>query len=281
MSALFSTASTIFSTSSGPGIGRPPGERLVVLNRVHHAAADSSTSARRFSERIRHGQQHALKARPPMPVLRRKICPPKVRLALGSKKRSQRPSALPADRRNRRLIARVHIRPLVPVHLHRDKMLIDDLAPSPGPHTTRGPSHGTSGTTPPQCPAGSACLPLAPDRTPPRPTPSSPPAGASRNADRPKPPRQRIGPSISHIVRNVGPAPRSPSHRRSASHPYPGLSPGISAISAKLFDTWKSLVAPAKWPIPHKFHPSPRAGDPTLRCAKSSPNGSGAENASA
>src|ERR1035441_7853390 len=78
-SALFSTDSTIFSTSSGPGLAAPPGKRFVVFNRVHHAGRRLVHLDAPVRERIRHRQQHSLKARPPMPVLRRKECSPKVR----------------------------------------------------------------------------------------------------------------------------------------------------------------------------------------------------------
>ena len=56
-----------------------------------------------------------------------KYVPPKIRLTVRRQKRRQRPSPLSADRRHRRLVPRIHIRPLIPVHLHRDKVRVDDL----------------------------------------------------------------------------------------------------------------------------------------------------------
>ena len=195
--------------------------------------ADSSTSSRRSANASRHRQQHALKARPSMPLLRRKIRSAKIRLALGSQKRSQRPSALSADRRHRRLVARVHVRPLVAIHLHCDKMFVDEPRRLVVLIRSRGPSRGTSGTTPRQCPAASACSPLAPAQTPPRPTPSTPPAGASPNANTPKP----LAPASSSVVlvsSAMSPAPRSPS--ATAQHLIHTIRiPGPISHAAKIF----------------------------------------------
>ena len=56
-----------------------------------------AVAANLIQERLGHGQQYPLKARPPMPVLRRKVRPAKIRFTLRSQKRRQRPPALPAD----------------------------------------------------------------------------------------------------------------------------------------------------------------------------------------
>ena len=70
---------------------------------------------------LRHRHQHPPNARPPIAVVARNIRAAKVRPPIGRQKRRQRPAALPADRRHRRLVARIHVRPLVAIHLHRDK----------------------------------------------------------------------------------------------------------------------------------------------------------------
>ncbi len=74
---------------------------------------------------LRHGQQHAPDPRPPVAVVARNIRAAKVRPPVGRQKRRQRPSALPADRRHRRLVARIHVGPLVAIHLHGHKKLVD------------------------------------------------------------------------------------------------------------------------------------------------------------
>ena len=129
----------------------------------------------------------APKPGPPIAIFARNIRAAKVRPPIGSQKRGQRPSALPADRGDRGLVARIHIGPLVAIHLHRDKMLVDELPRPRGPRTTRGPSRGTSGTTPRQCPAESACPPPARAQTPPRPTDATSPADAAPSADKTTP----------------------------------------------------------------------------------------------
>src|SRR6185437_4707799 len=73
---------------------------------------------------MRHGQQHTLEARPAIALLRRKVRSAEVRLALRRQKRRQRPSSLSADRGHSRLITRIHIRPLIPIHLHRDEVVV-------------------------------------------------------------------------------------------------------------------------------------------------------------
>src|SRR5208283_5317971 len=70
--------------------------------------------------------EHALETGPPVSVRRRKVSPSIKRFAVGSEKRRQRPSALPTERGHRRLVPAVNIRTLVPIHLHRDVVLVDD-----------------------------------------------------------------------------------------------------------------------------------------------------------
>src|SRR5208337_3971951 len=70
--------------------------------------------------------EHALETRPPVSVRRRKVCSPVKWLAIGSKKRRQRPSTLPGERGHRHLIAAVNIRTLVAIHFHCDVMLVDN-----------------------------------------------------------------------------------------------------------------------------------------------------------
>src|SRR5271154_305260 len=86
-------------------------------NRVNHGGRDSATPRKRFRPRdctldqlslLHHfsmllavsrwyREQHALEARSSLPVRRRKIGAPIKRLAVRSKKRGKRPSALPSE----------------------------------------------------------------------------------------------------------------------------------------------------------------------------------------
>ena len=88
--------------------------------------AVSSASSRRSRHTSAMASQHAADARPSIPLLARNVGAAKIGSAVGSEEGGQRPSALPADGRDRGLIARVHIGPLVAIHLDRDKMLVDD-----------------------------------------------------------------------------------------------------------------------------------------------------------
>ena len=71
-------------------------------------------------------KQHTLKTGPSVLVGRREVRPPIKRFAVGSKKRRKRPPALSCERAHRRLIPAVNIRTLVPIHLHRNVMLVND-----------------------------------------------------------------------------------------------------------------------------------------------------------
>src|SRR5207302_8700391 len=97
-----------------------------MLDRRHYAAGRLIHLIAPLLKSLRHCEQHTWKPRPPMLIPRRKISPPKKWLPIRSKKRSQRPASLSTDRRHRRLIARIHIRPLIAIHLHRNKLIVDN-----------------------------------------------------------------------------------------------------------------------------------------------------------
>src|SRR5262249_12515450 len=61
-------------------------------------------------------------------VVGRKISPAVERLAFWRKERGEWPSPLPGNRTDRQLIAAVDVGTLIAVHLHRDKVLIDDAS---------------------------------------------------------------------------------------------------------------------------------------------------------
>ena len=105
--------------ASAPGIG------FIELNRLQRAAGRLQHLVAARLPCLGHTQQHPRKAGPPIAVIAGKIGSAEERLAVGGEHRGQGPSILPADGGHRGLVAGVHIRPLVPVHLHRDKVLVD------------------------------------------------------------------------------------------------------------------------------------------------------------
>ena len=101
------------------------GEAFAVCDRLHHAAGGLLHLVMLVVERARHGHQHTAKAGPAVALLRREVGTAKVGPAIGCEEGGQRPSALPADGRNRGLVPGVHIGPLVSIHLHRDEVFVD------------------------------------------------------------------------------------------------------------------------------------------------------------
>ncbi len=75
---------------------------------------------------LRDAEQHAAKARATVSVLRWKVSPTIKRLTIRSEKCGQRPSALPAHRLHRDLIAAVDIGTLVAIHLHGNEVFVHD-----------------------------------------------------------------------------------------------------------------------------------------------------------
>jgi len=118
-----------------------------VLNRIDDAARNLSGAAgKRFRLRDRvldhlrlfdhvavlffvgvgDAQQHAPEAGTAVTIVGRKICAAVKRLAMGSEKRGERPTALAADGLHRNLIAAVNVGTLVAIHLHCDEVLVHD-----------------------------------------------------------------------------------------------------------------------------------------------------------
>ncbi len=114
-------------------------------NRIHNSCRNASiTPRRRFRLRDRaldhlcllddvfmfffvcrgNAGEHALETWPAISVVRRKIGAAVKRLAVRSKKRGQRPSALAAHSAHGSLIPAVDIRPLIAIDLHRDEMFV-------------------------------------------------------------------------------------------------------------------------------------------------------------
>ena len=75
---------------------------------------------------ISNRQQNALESRPAHGVLRREVGSSEERPPVRGQEAGQRPAALPGDSADRGLIAGVHVRALVAVHLHRHEKLIDE-----------------------------------------------------------------------------------------------------------------------------------------------------------
>src|SRR5580700_364113 len=101
-----------------------PGKRLRLRNRTLDHLRLLDHVAMFFFVGVGNAQQHALETRTPVTIVRRKIRPTVKRLAIRSEKRSERPSALPADRAHRSLVPAVNIRTLVAIHFHRNEIVI-------------------------------------------------------------------------------------------------------------------------------------------------------------
>ena len=104
----------------------PPGKGLIVLDGGHHAGGGLQCLIAPLSPDLRQGREHPPKARPPVAFVGRNIGAAEVGPPVGSQKDRQRPTALAGDRRDRDLIARVHVGPLVAIHLDRYKVLVDE-----------------------------------------------------------------------------------------------------------------------------------------------------------
>jgi len=90
------------------------------LRLFHHVAAFIAKGVRDRSE-------HPPEAGTPVSILGREISPAIKRFAIRREKRGERPSALPADRADRNLVPAVDVWTLIPVHLHRDESLVQNL----------------------------------------------------------------------------------------------------------------------------------------------------------
>ena len=101
------------------------GKALVVFDGGHHAARRLECFLAALAPDLGHRHEHSPKAGPPVAVAGRKVGPAEVGPPVRCQNRRQRPAPLPAHGRNRRLVARVHVRPLVAVDLDGHKVLVD------------------------------------------------------------------------------------------------------------------------------------------------------------
>ena len=76
---------------------------------------------------VEHALEHGAEAGPAMRAVGREVGAAVEHLAGGREKRRQRPAALPGQRLHRPLVAGVDVRPLVPVHLDADEVLVQEL----------------------------------------------------------------------------------------------------------------------------------------------------------
>ena len=76
---------------------------------------------------VEHALEHGTEAGPAMRAVGRKVGAAVEHLAGGREKGRQRPAALPGQRLHRPLVAGVDVRPLVPVHLDADEVLVQEL----------------------------------------------------------------------------------------------------------------------------------------------------------
>src|SRR5258706_10495814 len=102
-------------------------ERLRLRNSADHFFGLLHGVVALVSIGSRNRQQNSAKAGPTVLLARREVGAPVKRLAVRSEKSRQRPPALAADSADGGLIAAVDVGPLVAIHLHGDKVFIDDL----------------------------------------------------------------------------------------------------------------------------------------------------------
>src|SRR5271167_1309555 len=103
-----------------------PGKRFRLRNRVLDHLRLLDDVAVLFFVRAGDAQQDAAEAGTPVTIVGWEIRAAVERLAIGSEKGGERPSALPADGLHRNLITAVNVGTLVAIDLHRDEVLVDD-----------------------------------------------------------------------------------------------------------------------------------------------------------
>ena len=113
------------SVSASESSPAAAGKGLVVLDGGHGAGGRFQRLVAALAPDLGQRGQHPAKARPAIAVVGRNIGAAEVGPAVGREKGRQRPAALAGDGRDRSLVARVHVGPLVAIHLHGDKMLVD------------------------------------------------------------------------------------------------------------------------------------------------------------
>ena len=104
-----------------------PGKVLIVFDCSHRARGRIQRLFAPFPPHLGQRREHLLESGPPKAVFGRNIGAAEVRPPVGRQKGRQRPAALAGDGRNRGLVAYVHIGPLVAIHLHGHKMLVDEV----------------------------------------------------------------------------------------------------------------------------------------------------------
>ena len=105
------------------GIPRPARarKRLRLGHGIHQAACGLLHFRAPRAIRFRNALKHAPETRTAHGILRRKVRAAVKWPSIGQQKACERPSALSRHGVDRRLVPRVHIRPLVAIHLHRHK----------------------------------------------------------------------------------------------------------------------------------------------------------------
>ena len=102
------------------------GKGFIVLDGGHGAGGGLQGLIAALAPDLGQGGEHPPKARPPIAVVGRNVGAAEVGPAVGSEKGGQRPAALAGDGRDGGLVARVHVGPLVAIHLHGDIKLVDE-----------------------------------------------------------------------------------------------------------------------------------------------------------
>src|SRR5690606_1183890 len=99
---------------------------LVRLEPRPHRARVLLRALRALPPHARDLAQHRAERRAAEPVLRWEVRAAVEHVAVRREERGQRPPALPRQRLDGALVARVDVRPFVPVHLHGNEQLVDE-----------------------------------------------------------------------------------------------------------------------------------------------------------
>ena len=101
-------------------------ERLRLRHRVRQCLRRTVHVRAALAVGLGHRGENSPESRPPHGVVRREIGPAEKRPPIGRQESGQRPAALAGDGADGRLVARVHVGPLVAVHLHGNVELVDE-----------------------------------------------------------------------------------------------------------------------------------------------------------
>src|SRR6185503_1933726 len=97
-----------------------------MLDGIHHAGGRLESLVPAFLPDLRHRQQHSAETGASIAVISGEIRATEIWSPIRRQKSREWPAALSADCRYCSLVSRIHIRPFIPIHFHRNEMIVDD-----------------------------------------------------------------------------------------------------------------------------------------------------------